>query len=321
MFLFSKFLLQRKPLIAPLSKCLSSTEVFESIPAKNQDGFHEAIQNFKKSNKEPNHYIDFIYAALNNMDKFKVSRKLEAYKSLIEILPKGKYLPENIIQAEFMHYPRQQECILDVLEQMELNGVIPDKETGVILREVFGQYGFPLRKYHRMLYWMPKFQKISPWPLPNELPDNELDLAKLALNRVSNVDGKSKITEYKVVEIGKDKTSWIVSSQSCLQKKLLNGYNENVYITGPHRTRLREKVVEYFILKGVPNKDVKGPSYPFKDDPEGSVHVQEDGTIFATCSIGNPTKESLLSWVKLLEQDGNPRLETTEILFVVWMKI
>lgn len=31
-------------------------------------------------------------------------------------------IPRNIWQVEFMHYPRQQQCGIDLLEEMENNG-------------------------------------------------------------------------------------------------------------------------------------------------------------------------------------------------------
>ena len=34
-------------------------------------------------------------------------------------MPKGKMIATNQFQAMFMHYPRQQQCAIDVLEQME----------------------------------------------------------------------------------------------------------------------------------------------------------------------------------------------------------
>ncbi|XP_075225017.1 evolutionarily conserved signaling intermediate in Toll pathway, mitochondrial-like [Lycorma delicatula] len=73
-------------------------------------------------------------------------------------MPKGKFVAQNILQVEFMHYSKQQQCILvDLLEQMEYNSVIPDPETGEILINIFGERGYPVRKFMRMLYWMPKF--------------------------------------------------------------------------------------------------------------------------------------------------------------------
>ena len=46
-----------------------------------------------------------------------------------------------------------------------------------------------------------------------------------------------------------------------------------------------------------------------------SVHQQDDGTIFAICATGTSTKDSLLSWIRLLEANGNPVLGEIPILF------
>lgn len=49
--------------------------------------------------------------------------------------------------------------------------------------------------------------------------------------------------------------------------------------------------------------------------PKKSVHVQDDGTIYAICATGTSTKDSLLSWVRLLERDGNDVLMQIPVLF------
>ena len=67
-------------------------------------------------------HVEFIYAALHHMEEFGIHKDLEVYKSLIDILPKGKFLPTNFFQAEFQHYPKQQPCSVDSLDQMEDNG-------------------------------------------------------------------------------------------------------------------------------------------------------------------------------------------------------
>lgn len=67
-----------------------------------------------------------------------------------------------------------------------------------MLLNVFGNKGIPLRKYWRMMYWMPKFKRMSPWPLPVEIPDSALELAKLALARISSVDLQSQVSVYQV---------------------------------------------------------------------------------------------------------------------------
>lgn len=49
--------------------------------------------------------------------------------------------------------------------------------------------------------------------------------------------------------------------------------------------------------------------------PKRSLHQQDDGTIYAICATGTSTKDSLLSWVRLLEVNGNPSLAHIPVLF------
>jgi signaling intermediate in Toll pathway protein len=48
-----------------------------------------------------------------------------------------------------------------------------------------------------------------------------------------------------------------------------------------------------------------------------SVHEQDDGTILAVCATGSSSHDSLLSWVRHLEVDGNPALATVPVLFTL----
>lgn len=52
-----------------------------------------------------------------------------------------------------------------------------------------------------------------------------------------------------------------------------------------------------------------------------SVHQQDDGTIFAICATGTSTKDSLLSWIRLLEANGNPALGEIPVLFRFHSKV
>lgn len=49
--------------------------------------------------------------------------------------------------------------------------------------------------------------------------------------------------------------------------------------------------------------------------PQRSIHQQDDGTIYAICATGTSTKDSLLSWIRLLEVNGNPSLQSIPVLF------
>lgn len=95
---------------------------FENITRKNRDTFLTMIKLFETRDVHRRNHVEFIYAALKNMREYGVHRDLTVYKALIDIMPKGKFIPTNLFQAEFFHYPKQQQCIIDLLAQLEENG-------------------------------------------------------------------------------------------------------------------------------------------------------------------------------------------------------
>lgn len=282
-------------------------------------------------------HVEFIYAALKHMEEFGVNKDLEVYKSLIDVLPKGKFVPQNMIQAEFMHYPKQQQCIIDLLEQMEENNVMPDYEMEDQLLAIFGRRGYPVRRYWRMMYWMPKWKYASPFPLPDTLPNDTFELAKLAIERITNVDATNQITVYQTADI-KDAVddTWIVSAQSVTQKRLLseNSPDDPVFVEGAFTVFLKGFTINYFILRGkarpvVDNieeadnvENINTSFFNFKPPVKNilvvpSVHEQEDGVIYAVCATGTSSKDSLLSWIRHLENDGNPVIANLPIVFTL----
>ena len=157
------------------------------------------------------------------MEAFGVEKDLEVYKSLIDIMPKGVYVPDNRIQAGFFHYPRQQDCLINVLQQMSENKVRPDRETGELILTITGLDSSPYRKFARMRYWDSKFKNLSPFPLPETMPDDSLELAQLAIERITCVDRLTQVSTFDTVDLSEyseDKT-WIVSGISPKQKSLI----------------------------------------------------------------------------------------------------
>ncbi|RZC37066.1 ECSIT domain containing protein [Asbolus verrucosus] len=322
------------------SKQVTLYRSFEDIKDKNKDTYLDMIRIFlNRDYVYRRGHVEFIYAALKNMESFGVHKDLEVYKSLIDVLPKGKFIPTNMFQVEFMHYPKQQQCIIDLLEQMEDNGVMPDYEMEDLLRNIFGNKGFPLRKYWRMMYWMPKFKNASPWLLPNPLPSDVLELAKLAIHQICSVDVQTQITVYQSrdIEDSIDDT-WIVSAQSPIQRSLLRDHDvkQPVYVEGAFRVWLKSNQVNYFVLRADPkplktvqedSDDVSNIKVPFMFNIKPpikkhlqlstSVHTQEDGVILALCATGTSSKDSLLSWIRHLEMDGNPTLADVPIVFTL----
>jgi signaling intermediate in Toll pathway protein len=50
--------------------------------------------------------------------------------------------------------------------------------------------------------------------------------------------------------------------------------------------------------------------------PIKNLHLQDDQKILAVCATGTSSHDSLLSWIRLL-QDSNPKLKTIAVIFTL----
>ncbi|XP_021000895.2 evolutionarily conserved signaling intermediate in Toll pathway, mitochondrial [Parasteatoda tepidariorum] len=317
-------------------KDLASREhYFREIKSKDKETFLKVMKTFDTPDKLRRGHVEFIYAALKCMEVYGVNFDLESYKKLMDVFPKGKMLPRNLIQAEFFHYPRQQDCAIVLLDQMEYYGVCPDREMVEIVKNVFGKSSHVYKKLVRMMYWMPKLKNINPYLMPDPMPADPRELARLALKKMS-VDIRTKITEYEAKEIeeSNDKT-WIMSAQSPVQQKLIQQHpvEKALFIEGPSLVWLKRLSMSYFVLRADPkfypdlevdDDDVTNLSLFMFGEPKpkelvlapSSVHEQEDGIIMAMCCTGTSSKDSLLSWIRFL-QKSNPKLDNIPVLFKI----
>ena len=115
--------------------------------------FTGALEIFKNRDIRRRGAVEFIEAARKHMKEFGVEKDLDVYKSLIDIMPKDVYIPENRIQSGFYHYPKQQECLLDVLVQMSEHKVTPDRETGDLILSITGLDSAPMRYVCYCMYF------------------------------------------------------------------------------------------------------------------------------------------------------------------------
>lgn len=149
--------------------------------------------------------------------------------------------------------------------------VMPDVELGDIIKSIFGNRSHPFYKYGRMMYWMPKFKHLSPWLLPDPVPEDPLELAKLAVKQMCTVDVESVVdvldTEH--VKDSLDKT-WIVSGQSPVQKNLLKNHSieSPLKVKGPFAIWLRNRSIKYFTLVGDAEPDDK---FAPEEDADGMI--------------------------------------------------
>jgi len=309
----------------------------ENDKDKNKKAFEEAIDIYTHKDGRRSGQVEFIYGALRNMERFGVHKDLGSYKKLMDVFPKGKYVPRHRLQADFFHYIKQQDCATTIIATMNKNEIIPDEEMGDMILNIFGKISSPFKAYCRQMYWGPKLKNISPFLLPETMPDEALELAKLGVKQMTSVDPLTKISVYQAedIEHSTDKT-WIVSGQSEDQKELLALFKEKtpVYVEGAFRLWLKDNQVNYFILRGPPlpasppitdvaddlnrlrnwaawekDKEVKLDRLP-------TVHEQEDGTILAIAATGTSSRDSLLSWIRFLEKE-NPTLSQLAVLFTL----
>jgi len=142
-------------------------------------------------------YTEFINAALPAMKDFGVEKDLESYKALMRVFPPGSCVPISKLATAFFPYFFEQRAAVDILTQMHENHVMPDKEMESIIISIFTKYSHVWEKCARMNYWMTKFAHANPFPFPEVLPTDPLELSIVALKRMS-IDPQTEVAVYKV---------------------------------------------------------------------------------------------------------------------------
>ncbi|KAK2913458.1 hypothetical protein Q8A67_001857 [Cirrhinus molitorella] len=302
--------------------------------SKTKADFNRVVDVFSKKDIRRRGHVEFIYAALKKMPEFGVERDITVYNKLLDVFPKEVFVPRNFIQRMFNHYPRQQECGVQLLEQMENYGIMPNVETKVLLAQIFGEKSHPMRKYQRIMYWFPKFKHANPFPVPHVLPSDPIELARFSLTRIADdLDGKITIYQYPstdITEAGEEVTSpHIVGIQSPNQRSLLAKHNpcKPVFVEGPFPLWLRKTCVHYYLLRADPippeekveeefDPEMIGPEqslfYPQRveldlerdmgDDFKFDVDDVEEGPVYAMCMAGQGDQATLSQWISGLQE-------------------
>ncbi|XP_036739501.2 evolutionarily conserved signaling intermediate in Toll pathway, mitochondrial isoform X1 [Manis pentadactyla] len=239
--------------------------------ARDKASFVQAVQNFGQYSVHKRGHVDFIYLALRKMREYGVERDLAVYNLLLDIFPKEVFRPRNFFQSVFIHYPRQQECGIAVLEQMENHGVMPNEDTEFLLVQIFGRKSYPMLKFVRMKLWFSRFKNINPFPIPRDLPQDPVDLARLGLRHMEP-DLSARVTIYQEglgaaafhrcsslqMPLPTDSSGaadpcepHIVGIQSPDQQAALAHHNpaRPLFVEGPFSLWLRDKCVYYHVLR------------------------------------------------------------------------
>lgn len=300
---------------------------FQSVPPHKRDKatFLAAISAFKEN--KPRGHVEFISTALKYIKEYGIHKDLDVYKALLNVFPKGKMIPQNSFQRIFLHYPMQQNCCVKVLDEMEWNGVQPDKEIHDIVVNAFGEWNFATKKIKRMLYWMPKLKHSNKYLDRRTVEGQTLspaELAGVALKMMSPDPGTSislvKLTRRDSVDKG-----WFAFAQSLIQKELIRNLRDDseVFIDGPFRVYVMEHPVQYIVMSCPPTSDhVDEFEYEeFEEDFSTffsewkndkckricSVHEQKHETILALGAIHRQDNSTASLWFEKLQEE-NPSL-------------
>jgi len=161
-----------------------AAETFQDAD-KDKESFIQKVDDFSHTmTKHRTGQVEFIYGALRLMKEFNVHKDLDAYKALMDVFPKDRMQPANWFQAGMWHFWKQQNCAVTILDEMEYHGLTPDQEMEALVISIFSKISSPWRKVARQLYWRSKLMNANPYPLPEELPNDAIELAKLALRRM-----------------------------------------------------------------------------------------------------------------------------------------
>ncbi|KAA3673399.1 evolutionarily conserved signaling intermediate in Toll pathway [Paragonimus westermani] len=133
-------------------------------------------------------FNQFARNALEKMAEYEVTEDLECYKAILQLFPTGRMVVTSFLQAEWGHFPRQQNTVISILQQMTKHHVIPDDEVGQMIIDIFGWRNHAMQFYRHLMYWIPKLAHANPWPVAtnilDDLEEDPLRLARLIAERI-----------------------------------------------------------------------------------------------------------------------------------------
>ena len=88
-----------------------------------RERFSLALKEFVNREKFLRGHVDFITLALHRMDEFGLQQDLLSYNRLLDIIPKGRYKPKNLLDVVWPRPLPQIDLALRLQTKMEEHGV------------------------------------------------------------------------------------------------------------------------------------------------------------------------------------------------------
>eukprot|EP00127_Corallochytrium_limacisporum_P004593 Clim_evm7s169 gene=Clim_evmTU7s169 len=137
--------------------------------------------------------IDFMNAALTKINESGIEKDLEMYETLMDVLPKGRYVTRGLMDAIWPQQSEEVDSTLELLCDMEETGVVPEWSTAELILRTFGRSSEPLWKATYMKYWFTKVQNPRPANVAKGATQKEIHLG--ALRNLKNEKLESEVLE------------------------------------------------------------------------------------------------------------------------------
>ncbi len=175
---------------------LSNTNNYNALldSAKNKDNldkyeqFTSVLKEFYTRDKSRRGHLAFIRTAVQRMDDFGLEKDLMTYNKILDIFPRGRFRSKRLLDAIWPVPHPQLELCLEILTKMEEQGVRPSAKTYDTVKAVFGRPSLPLDKCIRIMFLFDRFADIDPYEIRSELPEDPLEISRLALFRMAGED-------------------------------------------------------------------------------------------------------------------------------------
>lgn len=102
-------------------------EIFDiaAKEGKNLETFVKAVDMYNSIEKVYKRgMVEFIEEGLKRIPEFGLEKNLDAYKMLVTVFPKEELKAKSGVQVAHMHYPKQQQCAIDLMDKMEGYGML-----------------------------------------------------------------------------------------------------------------------------------------------------------------------------------------------------
>ncbi|XP_065178360.1 evolutionarily conserved signaling intermediate in Toll pathway, mitochondrial-like [Sycon ciliatum] len=212
-------------------------------------GFLRIVEEYKAMDKMRRGHPEFINTAVFKMDEFGVHKDLQCYQELINCFPKGRYVPQTILDEVWPGTYPQTEAAISLLRKMDRNGVVPSYELVESLSGILGWRSLASVLALEIGWWKSMFQDSDQYYIPSSERYRPFLMAGFVLKRMA---GKtSSVQVVRSEPNGADGLPWVLATQTRRQISRAKNYTRTdlpVYVEGPQLIYMQTVPHYYYVL-------------------------------------------------------------------------